>query len=74
MKIVHITNDLQRLGGVQRLLVDLMTLQKNDFEFEVILTRGENEYVNELKALCVPVFDKRYLGLMGLIKRLNHAA
>lgn len=73
MKIVHITNDLQRLGGVQRLLVDLMTLQQNDFEFEVILTRGENEYVNELNALGVPVFHKRDLGLMGVIKRLNKA-
>jgi glycosyltransferase involved in cell wall biosynthesis len=73
MKIVHITNDLQRLGGVQRLLVDLMTLQQNDFEFEVILTRGENEYVDELKALGVPVFHKRDLGLIGVIKRLNNA-
>jgi glycosyltransferase involved in cell wall biosynthesis len=73
MKIVHITNDLHRLGGVQRLLVDLMTLQQNDFEFEVILTRGENEYVDELKALGVPVFHKRDLGLIGVIKRLNYA-
>lgn len=72
-KIVHITNDLQRLGGVQRLLVDLMTLQKNDFEFEVILTRGENEYVDELNALGIPVFHKRELGLLGTIKRLNNA-
>jgi glycosyltransferase involved in cell wall biosynthesis len=72
-KIVHITNDLQRLGGVQRLLVDLMTLQINDFEFEVILTRGENEYADELNALGVPVFHKRDLGLIGVIKRLNNA-
>jgi glycosyltransferase involved in cell wall biosynthesis len=72
-KIVHITNDLQRLGGVQRLLVDLMTLQQNDFQFEVILTRGENEYVDELKALGIEVLHKRDLGLMGVIKRLNNA-
>ena len=72
-KIVHITNDLQRLGGVQRLLVDLMTLQNNDFKFEVILTRGKNEYVDELKALGVQVFHKRDLGFFGVIKRLNAA-
>ncbi|MBG9997464.1 glycosyltransferase [Pseudoalteromonas sp. NSLLW24] len=72
-KIVHITNDLQRLGGVQRLLVDLMTLQNNDFKFEVILTRGKNEYVDELKALGVEVFHKRDLGFLGVIKRLNAA-
>ncbi|MEM5512658.1 glycosyltransferase [Pseudoalteromonas sp. AS84] len=72
-KIVHITNDLQRLGGVQRLLVDLMTLQNNDFKFEVILTRGKNEYINELKALGVEVFHKRDLGFFGVIKRLNAA-
>jgi glycosyltransferase involved in cell wall biosynthesis len=72
-KVVHITNDLQRLGGVQRLLVDLMTLQQDDFEFEVILTRGENEYIDELNALGVAVFHKRDIGLMGVIKRLNNA-
>ncbi|MEM5531614.1 glycosyltransferase [Pseudoalteromonas arctica] len=72
-KIVHITNDLQRLGGVQRLLVDLMTLQNNDFKFEVILTRGKNEYVDELKALGVEVLHKSELGLLGVIKRLNKA-
>lgn len=72
-KIIHITNDLQRLGGVQRLLVDLITLQKNEFEFEVILTRGENEYSEELKALGVAVYHKRDIGLFGLIKRLNRA-
>jgi len=72
-KITHITNDLQRLGGVQRLLVDLMTLQKNDFEFEVILTRGENEYVDELKKIGVKVYHKRDLGLWGVVKRLNKA-
>ena len=72
-KIVHITNDLQRLGGVQRLLVDLMTLQNNDFKFEVILTRGKNEYIDELKALGVEVFHKRDLGFFGVIKRLNAA-
>lgn len=72
-KIVHITNDLQRLGGVQRLLVDLMTLQANDFKFEVILTRGENEYQEELEKLGVQVFHKRDLGLFDLIKRLNQA-
>ena len=72
-KIVHITNDLQRLGGVQRLLVDLMTLQNNDFKFEVILTRGKNGYVDELKALGVQVFHKRDLGFFGVIKRLNAA-
>ena len=72
-KIVHITNDLQRLGGVQRLLVDLMTLQNHDFKFEVILTRGKNEYVDELKALGVEVFHKRDLGFFGVIKRLNAA-
>ena len=72
-KIVHITNDLQRLGGVQRLLVDLMTLQKDDFEFEVILTRGENEYIDELKSLGVSVYHKRDLGLFGVIKRMNNA-
>ena len=71
--IVHITNDLQRLGGVQRLLVDLMTLQNNDFKFEVILTRGKNEYVDELKALGIQVFHKRDLGFLGVIKRLNAA-
>jgi glycosyltransferase involved in cell wall biosynthesis len=72
-KIAHITNDLQRLGGVQRLLVDLMTLQKDDFEFEVILTRGENEYADELKNLGVPVYHKRDIGLFGIIKRMNNA-
>ena len=72
-KIVHITNDLQRLGGVQRLLVDLMTLQKDEFNFEVILTRGENEYADELKALGVDVYHKRDLGFIGVIKRLNNA-
>lgn len=72
-KIVHITNDLQRLGGVQRLLVDLMSLQKNEFNFEVILTRGENEYADELKALGVDVYHKRDLGFFGVIKRLNNA-
>ena len=72
-KIVHITNDLQRLGGVQRLLVDLMALQKDDFEFEVILTRGENEYIGELKSLGVSVYHKRDLGLFGVIKRMNNA-
>ncbi len=72
-KIIHITNDLQRLGGVQRLLVDLMTLQKNDFEFEVILTRGENEYEDELKKIGVKVYHKRELGLWGMVKRLNKA-
>ena len=72
-KIVHITNDLQRLGGVQRLLVDLMTLQKDDFEFEVILTRGENEYVDELNQLGVSVYHKRDIGLRGVIKRMNAA-
>jgi glycosyltransferase involved in cell wall biosynthesis len=72
-KIVHITNDLQRLGGVQRLLVDLMTLQNSDFKFEVILTRGKNEYVDELKALGVEVFHKNDLGFLGVIKRLNAA-
>ena len=72
-KIVHITNDLQRLGGVQRLLVDLMTLQKDEFQFEVILTRGENEYVNELNELGVSVYHKRDIGLRGVIKRMNNA-
>ena len=72
-KIVHITNDLQRLGGVQRLLVDLMALQKDDFEFEVILTRGENEYIDELNSLGVSVYHKRDLGLFGVIKRMNNA-
>lgn len=72
-KIVHITNDLQRLGGVQRLLVDLMTLQKDDFQFEVILTRGENEYEEELNNLGVEVFHKRDIGLRGIIKRMNNA-
>ncbi|WP_409439072.1 glycosyltransferase [Psychromonas sp. GE-S-Ul-11] len=72
-KIVHITNDLQRLGGVQRLLVDLMTLQKDDFQFEVILTRGENEYVDELNQLGVSVYHKRDIGLRGVIKRMNAA-
>lgn len=72
-KIIHITNDLQRLGGVQRLLVDLLTLQKNKYEFEVILTRGENEYVDELNALGVSVFHKRDIGLWGIIKHLNKA-
>jgi len=72
-KIIHITNDLQRLGGVQRLLVDLMTLQKNDFEFEVILTRGENEYQDELREIGVKVYHKRDLGLWGVVKRLNKA-
>ncbi|MBH0055735.1 glycosyltransferase [Pseudoalteromonas sp. SWXJZ94C] len=72
-KIVHITNDLQRLGGVQRLLVDLMTFQHNEFKFEVILTRGENEYKDELKALGVEVYHKRDLGFFGVIKRLNAA-
>lgn len=72
-KVVHITNDLQRLGGVQRLLVDLMTLQKDEFQFEVILTRGENEYVDELKQLGVSVYHKRDIGLRGVIKRMNNA-
>jgi glycosyltransferase involved in cell wall biosynthesis len=72
-KVVHITNDLQRLGGVQRLLVDLMTLQKDDFVFEVILTRGENEYDEELKQLGVEVYHKRDIGLLGVIKRMNKA-
>lgn len=72
-KIVHITNDLQRLGGVQRLLVDLMSLQKKAFKFEVILTRGENEYSDELKALGIDVYHKRDLGFYGVIKRLNKA-
>lgn len=72
-KIVHITNDLQRLGGVQRLLVDLMTLQNSNFEFEVILTRGDNEYVNELVELGIPVFHKRDIGLLGIVNRLNKA-
>ena len=72
-KVVHITNDLQRLGGVQRLLVDLMTLQKDDFKFEVILTRGENEYVDELNELGVEVYHKRDIGLFGVIKRMNNA-
>ncbi|MEP0356781.1 glycosyltransferase [Paraglaciecola sp.] len=72
-KIIHITNDLQRLGGVQRLLVDLMTLQKDDFKFEVILTRGENEYTEELDKLGISVFHKRDIGLFGVIKRLNNA-
>tara|TARA_R110001583_G_scaffold83923_1_gene221199 strand:+ start:15778 stop:16806 length:1029 start_codon:yes stop_codon:yes gene_type:complete len=72
-KVVHITNDLQRLGGVQRLLVDLMTLQKDDFTFEVILTRGENEYEEELKQLGVQVYHKRDIGLLGVIKRMNNA-
>ena len=70
-KVIHITNDLQRLGGVQRLLIDLMTLQKEQFQFEVILTRGDNEYMDELKALGVSVYHKRDLGLLGVIKRLN---
>jgi glycosyltransferase involved in cell wall biosynthesis len=72
-KIIHITNDLQRLGGVQRLLVDLLTLQKNNYEFEVILTRGENEYKDELTELGVTVFHKRDIGILGVIKRLNQA-
>jgi glycosyltransferase involved in cell wall biosynthesis len=72
-KIIHITNDLQRLGGVQRLLVDLMTLQHTQFKFEVILTRGENEYQDELKTLGIDVYHKRDLGLWGIIKRLNNA-
>ncbi len=72
-KVIHITNDLQRLGGVQRLLVDLMTLQKEQFQFEVILTRGDNEYMDELKALGVSVYHKRDLGLLGVIRRLNKA-
>ncbi|NMF47261.1 glycosyltransferase [Pseudoalteromonas arctica] len=72
-KIIHITNDLQRLGGVQRLLVDLMTLQHNEFKFEVILTKGENEYTDELQALGVDVYHKKNLGLSGIVKRLNKA-
>ncbi|KAA8601448.1 Glycosyltransferase [Vibrio cyclitrophicus] len=72
-KVIHITNDLQRLGGVQRLLVDLMTLQNNEFNFEVILTRGENEYADELKALGIDVYHKRELGFFGVLKRLNKA-
>lgn len=72
-KVIHITNDLQRLGGVQRLLIDLMTLQKNDFEFEVILTRGENEYVDELNQLGINVYHKRDIGLFSIIKRMNNA-
>ncbi|NQY43645.1 MAG: glycosyltransferase [Legionellales bacterium] len=70
LKIIHITNDLQRLGGVQRHLV---SLQKDEFSFEIIITRGENEYIQEFASIGVEVFHLRDLGLTGVIKHLNNA-
>ena len=72
-KIIHITNDLHRLGGVQRLLVDLITLQKDEFRFEVILTRGENEYKQEFEKINIPVYKLEDLGFLGVINQLNSA-
>lgn len=72
-KVVHITNDLQRLGGVQRLLVDMFTILHEQFEFEVILTRGENEYQEELEFLGVPVLHLKDIGLRACIRELNNA-
>lgn len=71
IKVLHVTNDLYLMGGVQRLLVDLIELQHKEFQFSILLTRGNNEFESKLKELGVNIYLRRDLSFFQFIKLLN---
>lgn len=63
MKILHIINDMNRNGGAQKVVMDLVSRKPQDHAIQVLTLYDDNDYKEDLRALGIESFSLKEMGI-----------